>query len=99
VRRADRDPNWNKLLHMPDLMPWQLAALSLNIDPDKTKYGYSWKAEGKVSDESQEFTDRLEILIANLGRTLEIAAVSYYDSGESKVALRKVLSKGGNRSG
>lgn len=87
--KDDRSPNWNKWLHIPEVMLWQAASLSLNIDPDKANYSYSWKAEEMLNGESQEFKDRLEILRANLGRNqLKAAAVSLYDPAESKVALR-----------
>ncbi len=68
AERADRTPNWNKRPLIPNLAPWQCAALWTNIDPDKVKLiDHAWMADGSIHrfDESQDFKDKLELVEAN----------------------------------
>lgn len=65
----ERKPNWTKWKLTPDATAWQAVALSLDIDPGKVMHSADgWMAPGHfVSDEQQEFKDRLDVLIANVG--------------------------------
>lgn len=63
----DRSVNWEKWRLIPAVKLWQAVALSLNIDPDRVRSDYSWKAETTRFPESQTFRDRLDVLRSNLG--------------------------------
>lgn len=62
--QSNRQPNWEKWRHFPNMEIWKAVALSLNIDPDSMK---EFQRTGSTSYEPKEFSDRLEIAIANTG--------------------------------
>lgn len=69
AEEADRTPNWNKWRLIPDPKQWQCVALSLNIDPDTVDYDEYVDDEGPA--ECREFKDRLDVVNANLHKTLQ----------------------------
>jgi hypothetical protein len=85
----ERLPNWAKWNHIPEVMLWQAIALSLNIDPDVAERSYSWKAEGTLTNESKDFKDRLDVLLANFGRhpLLKPTRLSLSDREEGALLL------------
>lgn len=84
-----RKPNWRKWLNIPELPIWKAVALSLDIDPDKARYTYNWKAEAHLTDESQEFKDRIEIAAAHVGRNPALTGepADAFHQGELAVKL------------
>jgi|GEM_PF-2515350 len=65
---GNRAPRWDKWGKMPVIHLWEGVALSLNLDPGKVRQEYSWMAEARFFDESQEFKDRLEVAERSVGR-------------------------------
>jgi hypothetical protein len=71
INESYRMPRWEKWRQIEGLTLWEGVALSLNIDPDKVQHNKdSWMVGKHLFDESQEFTDRLEILCRKLGALL-----------------------------
>ena len=63
---SDRKPNWNKWKLIPNAKIWAVAALSLDIDPDKVKHNpQGWMANAFTTLEGQDFKDRVEVITAN----------------------------------
>lgn len=63
---SDRKPNWNKWKLIPNAKIWEVAALSLDIDPDKVKHNpQGWMANAFTTLEGQDFKDRVEVITAN----------------------------------
>ena len=63
---SDRKPNWDKWKLIPNAVVWQVAALSLDIDPDKVEHHpQGWMAGGYITLEGQDFKDRVEVIAAN----------------------------------
>ena len=63
---SDRKPNWNKWKLIPNAKIWAVAALSLDIDPDKVKHNpQDWMANAFTTLEGQDFKDRVEVITAN----------------------------------
>ena len=63
---SDRKPNWNKWKLIPNAKIWAVAALSLDIDPDKVKHDpQGWMANAFTTLEGQDFKDRVEVITAN----------------------------------
>lgn len=64
---SDRKPNWSKWKLIPNAKIWEVAALSLDIDPDKVKHNpQGWMAGGSYTTlEGQDFKDRVEVIAAN----------------------------------
>lgn len=90
----DRKPRWNKWRLIPDVKIFEAVALSLDIDPEKLKWNRDgWMAGGYRSrfDESEEFSDRLEIAIRN-GRELNISCVNLGDSTKNEIPLAEFAS-------
>ena len=67
---SDRKPNWNKWKLVPNAMVLQVAALSLDIDPDKVEYevwGKGLSVDGYIhASELQCLKDRIEVIVANV---------------------------------
>jgi hypothetical protein len=92
--KRHRAPNWRKWGVVPDVRIWEGVSLSLNVDPDSLDQEYSWKAEGRIFRESQEFQDRLFVVRRNLGRNegLRPTAINMSDSADSSVRLSDLAS-------
>jgi hypothetical protein len=64
-----RKPNWGKWLYVPEVSVKDVVALSLDIDPDKVKISpHGWMGDTVIFEESQEFSDRIAVVRANLNK-------------------------------
>lgn len=64
----NRTINWQKWLLIPNAKIWEIVALSLDIEPTKVEINpYSWMSGELSFNESPEFKDRIDILMANVG--------------------------------
>jgi hypothetical protein len=64
---SDRKPNWSKWKLIPNAKIWEVAALSLDIDPNLVRHNpQGWMAGGSYTTlEGQDFKDRVEVIAAN----------------------------------
>lgn len=64
---SDRPPRWSKWRLMPEVRVWEAVALSLGIEPEQVAANRNaWMGAKYPFDEDNEFTDRLDVTIANV---------------------------------
>ena len=66
-RPEPRAPRWPKWRLMPEVKVWQAVALSLGIEPEQVRTeSNAWMGAKYPFDEGDDFTDRLDVTIANM---------------------------------
>lgn len=90
----DRSPNWDKWKLVPDAKLWEAAALSLNIAPEKVRFGSGHGVRfgpPPVFAETQEFNDRLFVVVRNFGDGSELAPTSVVFGNSLKCTVKLPL--------
>lgn len=88
MKSEDRPVNWAIWRFMPNVKIYHAVALSLGIDPGQVKYVKdSWMAgPDLLFDESQNFNDRLMLVVSNVA-SLKVVAISTSDRSKHEINL------------
>ena len=87
-------PKWAKWKHIPHAEVWQVVVLSCGFEPEylqpEIERGRSHRREQQFAISTrvpEEYYDRLDVVIANLGVRIKVVVLDGNDSGCSKIAL------------